>query len=155
MKIGIVIFSKTGNTDSVARRLKEKLVTQGHNVNIEQIMAINDDQMEEGKVQLRNTPDVSAYDALILGSPVRGFSLSAVMSAYLSHTAALQGIKVYCFVTQFFPFPSMGGKQAIEQMKSKCQVKGAKVCGTGIVNWSNFRREKMISGIVESMNNMF
>lgn len=155
MKIGIIIFSKTGNTESVGRRLREKLAAQGHTVDIEQITASNDDQMEEGKIQLRNVPDIKVYDVLLLGSPVRGFSLSAVMSAYISQAAAMQGKKVFCFVTQYFPFPFMGGTRAIEQMKTKCQVKGAEICGTAIVNWSNLRRERMIRDMVENMDILF
>jgi flavodoxin len=155
MKIGVVVFSKTGNTNSVAKRIKEKLLTMGYTVSIEQIAAANDDQTDEKKVQLRSVPDISAYDAIIFGCPVRGFSLSAVMSAYLSQAAALQDKKVHCFVTQYFPFPFMGGKRAIEQMKNKCQYKGAEVCGTGIINWSNPRREDMIREMIDDIGKIF
>jgi len=155
MKIGIIVFSKTGNTSSVANRFKERLLQEGHSVSLEMITALNDDQMEEGKVKLQNRPDASGFDVLLLGSPVRGFAMSAVMSAYLSQSAALEGKKVFCFVTQAFPFPWMGGNRAIEQMKAKCETKGAKVCGTGIVNWSSVGREKKIENMVQGLNGLF
>lgn len=155
MKIGIIVFSKTGNTDLVAQRLREKLLTAGHDVQIEKITAYNDDQNDVSSIKLNRAPDINEYDALIFGSPVRGYSLSAVMTAYLSQLTEFKGKQVFCYVTEFFPFPSMGGNRAIEQMKKLCQSKGAKVCDTGIVNWSHIRRQKMINDMVEKMGKLF
>lgn len=155
MKIGIIVYSRTGNTLSVAKRLEEKLMAAGHDVKIEKVTAVNDGEMDAGKIQLSNIPDASAYDTLIFGSPVRGFSLSAAMNAYLSQLAVLKEKNVFCYVTQAFPFPSMGGNRAIEQMKKICESKGVKVSKTGIVNWSNIRREKMIVDIIEKASGLF
>jgi len=38
MKIGIIVYSQTGNTLSVAEKLKEKLAVAGHSAEIEQVM---------------------------------------------------------------------------------------------------------------------
>lgn len=155
MKIGIIVHSKTGNTFSVAQRLEEKLLAAGHSIKIEKVAAVNDDEMSASKIQLQGVPDISSYDVLIFGAPVRGFSLSAVMTAYLSQTMTLVGKNVYCYVTQFFPHPAMGGNRAMEQMKKICELKGVKVNGTGIVNWSSLRREKMIKDIVEKVSGLY
>jgi len=40
VNIGIIVYSKTGNTLSAAQKLQEKLVAHGHVVNIEQITAV-------------------------------------------------------------------------------------------------------------------
>jgi flavodoxin len=154
MNIGIIVYSHTGNTLSVAEKLEEKLVKAGHAVKIEKVMADNEDQMEADKVQLRRIPDISLYDALIFGSPVRGFSLCAVMTAYLSQLGTLKEKKVFCYLTQFFPSPMMGGNRAMEQMKKICETKGGKVSEYGIVNWSNLRRSKMISDITEKIGGL-
>jgi flavodoxin len=154
MNIGIIVFSHTGNTLSVAEELEERLVKAGHSVKIEKITADNEDQMEADKIQLRRIPDISSYDALIFGSPVRGFSLCAVMTAYLSQLGTLKGKKVFCYLTQFFPSPVMGGNRAMEQMKKICESKGGKVCEYGIVNWSNLRRGKMIRDIAEKISGL-
>ncbi|MDF2592532.1 MAG: hypothetical protein K0S75_1998, partial [Clostridia bacterium] len=37
MKIGIIVYSHTGNTFSVAQRLEEKLTAEGHSVKIEKV----------------------------------------------------------------------------------------------------------------------
>jgi flavodoxin len=154
MKIGIIVHSQTGNTLSVAEKLQDKLISEGHSVNIQRVTAVDDGQMEASKVQLRGIPEISSYDVLIFGAPVRGFSLSAVMSAYLSQTRSLKEKKIFCYTTQFFPFPAMGGNRAMEQMKNICQSKGANIDGTGIVNWSNLRREKMIKEIIDEISGL-
>jgi len=154
MKIGIIVHSHTGNTLSVAQKLKEKLLTEGHPLSLEQVTAIDDSQTDVSKINLTANPDVSAYDMLIFGAPVRGFSISPVMAAYLSKGGSLQGKIVSCFVTQTFPYPWMGGNRAIEQMKKACESKGAKVCATGIVNWSSRKRESMIADTVEKLSRL-
>lgn len=155
MKIGIIVYSHTGNTFSVAEKLEERLVAAGHSVKIEKVVALNNKQRSASKIQLKSIPDISAYDALVFGSPVRGFSLSTVMTAYLLQVASLKGKSVFCYVTQFFPSPSMGGNRAIEQMKEMCESKGAKVSESGIVNWSNLRRGKMIRDIIEKVSGLY
>ncbi len=152
MKIGIIVHSHTGNTYSVAEKLKEKLLIEGHSVNLEKVAAINEDQTEAGKIQLKSAPDAGAYDALIFGAPVRGFSLSPVMTAYLAQLESLSNKKAACFLTQFFPNPSMGGNRAMEQMKELCSSKGVRVCETGIVNWSSLHRRKKIEDVVEGFS---
>jgi hypothetical protein len=42
----------------------------------------------------------------------------------------------------------------MEQMKNICQSKGANIDGTGIVNWSNLRREKMIKEIIDEISGL-
>lgn len=154
MKIGIIVHSKTGNTFSVAKRLEESLAAAGHAVGIEKVIAVNDDQMEVDKIQLSNIPNISEYDLVLIGAPVRGFSLSAVMSAYLLQNSVLAGKDVFCYVTQFFPHPMLGGNRAIGQMKKICETQGAKVSETGVINWSSMRKEKMIKDMIEKVSRL-
>jgi NAD(P)H-dependent FMN reductase len=122
---------------------------------LEQVSAVNDEQTDAGKIELKTIPVVSAYDALIFGAPVRGASLSSVMAAYLSQAAPMQGKKAACFVTEFFPYPWMGGNRAIKQMKKICESKGAEVIGTGIINWSGIGRAKKIDDIAGKLVRLF
>lgn len=154
MKIGIIVHSKTGNTLSVAEKLKEKLLSEGHSINLERVTVADEGQTEAGKVHLTSRPDVSAYDMLVFGASVRGFSLSPAMTAYLAQLESLSDKKATCFLTEFFPLPSMGGNQAMEQMRTLCNHKGISVCEIGIVNWSNINRKKMIGDVVEKFSNM-
>jgi len=40
MKTGIMVHSQTGNTNSVALKLKEKLSNSGHSVDLEQLKVV-------------------------------------------------------------------------------------------------------------------
>ena len=40
MNIGIIVYSQTGNTLSVAKKLEEKLSLAGHSATLEQVKAI-------------------------------------------------------------------------------------------------------------------
>jgi len=155
MKIGIILYSQTGNTYSVSLKLKEKLVTAGHSVNIERLKVTSEVRLGTKDIKFETLLDVEPYDALVFGSPVQAFSLSSVMASYLTQIASLQGKKVAFLVTQFFPFPWMGGNRTLGQMKKICESKGAAVCGVAIVNWSNPSREKRITEVVEKLSKLF
>jgi len=135
MKIGIILYSQTGNTYSVSLKLKEKLITAGHSVNIERLKATGEVRPGTKDIKFETLPDAKPYDALVFGSPVQAFSLSSVMVSYLTQIASLQGKKVAFLVNQFFPFPWMEGNRTVGQMKKICESKGAAVCGVAIVNW--------------------
>ena len=117
MNIGIILYSETGNTYSVSQKLKEKLIKTGHSVNIERLKVIGKVNPGKKDIQFDSLPDIEPYDALVFGSPVQAFSLSSAMTAYLSQIKSLQDKKVAFLVTQFFPFPWLGGNRTIEQIK--------------------------------------
>lgn len=154
MKIGMIIYSKTGNTNLVAKKIKEKFEAIGHNVSLEQLVTFQDEETDINKIKLENMPKVDDYDLLILGAPVRGFSLAPVMKAYLMRGSNLDEKKIGVYVTQYFPFKPMGGNQAITQFKVACEAKGGKVLKTGIINWSNAKREKQIEELVDQMTSL-
>ena len=155
MKIGIILYSQTGNTYSVSLKLKEKLITAGHSVDIERLKVIGEVGSGTKDINFETLPDTEQYDVLVFGSPVQAFSLSSVMASYLTQIASLQSKKVAFLVTQFFPFPWMGGNRTVGQMKKICESKGAAVCGASIVNWSNRSRKKRITEVVEKLSKLF
>ena len=154
MNIGIIVYSQTGNTYSVALKLKEKLATAGYSVNIERVK-ISGRESGAKDFQFKTRPKVKTYDALVFGSPVEAFSLSPVMKSYLTQIASLKSKKVACFVTKHLPFYWTGGNQAVNKMKKICESKGAAVCESGIVIWSSTHREKMITDVVEKLSKLF
>ncbi|MCX8129936.1 MAG: flavodoxin domain-containing protein [Clostridia bacterium] len=155
MKIGIIIHSFTGNTFSIAQKLHDSLTKAGHVVNLEQIKLTGGEQPNMKDFKIEIYPDISPYDALIFGAPVRGFSLSPVMRVYLEQLVSLQDKKLICFVTQFFPYQWMGGNRAITQFRKACGQKRGTVCSTGIANWKNKSREKKITEMVEEFCKLF
>ena len=154
MKVGIIVHSHTGNTLSVAERLKAAMASKGHSVSIERVVAVNEDPASKDPVVLKNTPDTGSYDALVFAAPVRAFSLSPVMKAYLAQLSALSGKKVACFVTQQLPFKWMGGSGALGQMKNACSSKGASPVKTGVVNWGSKKREELLADVVLNLSSL-
>lgn len=152
MKVGIIVHSKTGNTLRVAEKIMNKIIADGYSASIEQITAVNDGETSINKIQLTNIPIISRYDVVILGAPVRGFSLSPIMQSFLSKCESLHGKHVGCYVTQQFPYPWMGGNRAIEQMKGLCKSINANVIDTAIINMSNKKRDNMIADAVEKLS---
>ncbi len=158
MRIGLIIFSRTGNTYSVAEKLKEKLAEAGHDVELERITieeTAGKPEVEAGNVRFTAIPDAGKYDAVVFGGPVQGYSMSPVMNAYFSHVGSLKDKKVAFLITHFFPFACMGGNRAAGQMVEACRSKDASICGSGIVNWTGPNREKQIKDIVEKLSSLF
>ena len=155
MNIGILVHSLTGNTLLVAQKLSDKLKTQGHKANIVRLAPIGGDSTkmtDQTKIRLEPLPALDAFDFIVFAGPVNGFSMSAVMSKCFSTVPTLRGKRVACFVTQAFSRPFLGGNRTISQYVHKCEALGAKVCATGIVNWRNKQRDKMIQDVVETIS---
>ncbi len=154
MKIGIIVYSQTNNTYSVAQELQEKLQATGNEVNIERVIPVGEVNPGSKSIEFENKPDVNEYDVLIFGAPVHAFSLAPAMRAYMAQMASIQDKKVALFVTKGLRFDWTGGTRAIGQMKKICGSKGAIVYGTGIIVW-NKQRDKKIAEIVEEFSRLF
>jgi NAD(P)H dehydrogenase (quinone) len=151
MKVGIIVHSKTGNSMHVASKIKEALMASGCMADICRVEATNDSESNPSAIQLVSRPDISSYDVLILGAPVRGGRLSPVMDAYLQTLPSVHDKIAFGFVTHFFPNESMGGTQAIRRMDEICNAKGIELENTSIVSWMNpFKRVKSIQNTVDA-----
>ncbi len=155
MKIGIVVYSQTGNTHSVAEKLKERFAEAGHSAEIERIITTGNVSPGAKEVGFEHLPSVDAYDALVLASPVQAFSLSAAMREYLKQLSSLENKTIACLVTKQLPFHWTGGNQAVSRMKGICEAKGAAVCGSAIVHWRKSKREQQINEAVDSLSGLF
>lgn len=146
MKVGIVVFSRTGNTKSVVLKLREELAGARHSVDMELIT--------EGDAASEKPINFSKYDLIVFASPVEGFCVSKVMKNYLDGIVSLKEKKVALLVTEKFPYPWMGGSNTIRQMKKICTNKGAQVCTSEIINWSNSKRDLQIAQSVERLKKL-
>jgi hypothetical protein len=90
MNVGVVVYSLTGNTFSVAEAVKSTLIKAGLSVRFETIKAKNEDPNASGPVELTQNPSVSDHQILILGGPVRGFSTAPIVKAYIEQLPDLQ-----------------------------------------------------------------
>lgn len=154
MKVGIVVYSQTGNTHTVAQKLKEKFIAAGHSAEVEQVTVTGNTSPGSKDFQLVTIPNTSSYDALVFAAPVQAFSLSPVMAAYLKQIQSLQDKKIACYVTKQLPRKWTGGNQAIGKIKRICESKGGTVCGSEIINW-NSNREQIIDECVDNLVCLF
>lgn len=150
MKVGIIVYSQSGNTLGVAEKILLELRRRKIDVELEKIEVEDTSTPRKNPFVISKKPDASKYDVLVFGSLVEGFSVSPVMKEYLSGIDSLEGKDVYCFVTHFFPFAFLGGNSAISQMKKEIVCKSGSVVHTGIVNWKNKKREEEISNVVQN-----
>lgn len=152
MKVGIIVFSQTGHTLSVAKKLEENLVNNGQTVTLEQVEIKAEMQDKANKsFELVTAPSPEPYDSVVFAGPVEAFNLSRVMKAYLAQVPDLKGKNIAFLITQFFPYRWLGGKQAVNWMKKTCEAKNGTVKGSGIINRSNRRSEQMIADAVEGL----
>jgi len=154
MNIGIVVYSETDHTYSVAQKLQDKLSVEGHEVNLERVVPAVKVDPGDLKVNFKSQPDTDPYEGLIFGAPVHAFNLAPAMNAYLNQIPSLKDKKIACFVTKGLPFDSTGGNQAIKQMKRVCRDRGGIVMGTSIVTWSVSRKKK-INNLLSQFGAMF
>ena len=145
MKIGIIVYSQTGNTYSVAEKLKAKLMASGHSANVERITLVSGEK-DGRNIQFGKLPDLTPYDGLVFAAPVQAFSLARVMAAYLKKLPSLRGKKIACFVTKGLPFAWTGGSGALGKMKKECEARGGAVGATGIVVWRGAKHSEKYSG---------
>jgi flavodoxin len=150
MKVGIIVYSQTGHTLSVANKLEHRVATAGHAVNLKQLKTAGPVKPGAGQVQLVSLPAVDVYDALVFGAPVWGGLVASPMASYLEGLPSLEGKNVACLVTHFFR-PAWGANQALGQMKEVCESKGARVRGSGDVTWFRLGRKRQIVEVVDDL----
>lgn len=141
----IIVYSKTGNTLSVAESLNEKL-----NVELLRIIPESDDPNIQSPVLTQN-PNIDDADELIIGTPVHGFLPAKVMQTFiLSHNFNQKN--VHLFVTHHFPFAWMGGKSAVKKMERMIIQQEGLVQSTHIINWSSKKRLANIEHLINDLS---
>lgn len=147
MKVGVVVYSLTGNTFSVAETLRKTLGEAGHNVSFQTIKAKNEDPNATGPVSLTQVPSLEGLDAVVLGGPVRGFAVAPIVKAYVEQLPHLNGLPMFLYVTHHFPLAFLGGNSTIGMTRKLIEAKGGRVIGSGIVNWSSQHRADNIKTV--------
>ncbi len=136
MKVALVVYSQTGNTRSVAEKIRNRLISDGH---VADYIAVEheskkdkDNPME--KVTFKSIPDLSDYDMFVFGAYTEAFNLSRVMQQFLSLVEPSDKSAV-CLTTQSFMKSWLGGNAAQKKMKKLLTDKGYSIIGSAHVNW--------------------
>lgn len=150
VKIGIIVYSMTGHTLSVATRLQEALSAAGHDVHLEPLRVAGPVSLGAADAPLETVPEIAPYDALVLACPVRGGMPAPPMASFLEQITSLEEKRVACLVTGVFP-AGWGRNQTLAQVAETCASKGAAVCGSASVWWWSLRRRKQIAAAVDDL----
>jgi len=155
MNIGMIVYSQTGNTLDVLKKIKLDLENEGHTAAIDRVEISGDPAQGASAITITNAPDPVKYEAVIFASPVQAFSLALPMKKYMSGISGLEGKKTACFVTKQLPFKWTGASHALSQMSDFCRSAGSAPVGTDFVIWSSKQREADIDAASEKLAGIF
>jgi flavodoxin len=108
MKIGIVYYSRTGNTKSVANRLKENFTEMKKDVEMIEILhekkpgflKAGRAGIKQIELPIKNTDfNISKFDMILVGMPVWGFNPCPFFRSYFNNIEKLDGKKFGVFLT--------------------------------------------------------
>lgn len=108
MKIGIVYYSRTGNTKKAAQILEEKLKGKKADVSLIEIEQIKRPgfftagraAMKQTELPIKNTEfDMKDYDILLVGSPTWAGNPSPFAKSFMNKAQNIRGKKVGVFYT--------------------------------------------------------
>lgn len=153
MKIGIIVYSQTNNTHSVAERIKDILTKKKLDVSYERIEIEGKADPGAKDLKFTNLPNINEFDKIIFGAPIHAFQLCSPMRFYLTQLESLAEKKVFCFVTHHFPFSILGGKQGLSKMEKLCLEKNADIIGKKVIDWSSKKREAQIEDLIKNIKN--
>jgi flavodoxin len=154
MKIGIVVYSYTGQTLAAAETLAQKLSAAGHKVALKKIETSSEVKPGSAEATLKSPPDLVDFDAVVLAAPVWGGTPAPPMAIYLEQLPSLAGKQFAYLATGFFP-PAMGCKQTIVKMKAACEAKGAASMGSGNISRLVFNRRQKTEKALADLAGLF
>jgi len=154
MKIGIVVYSYTGQTLAAAEMLQQKLSTAGHETALKKLETTSTVKPGTAEVTLQSPPALDDFEAVVLAAPVWGGTPALPMAVYLEQLPALAGKPFAYLATGFFP-PTIGCNQTIASMKAVCEAKGAVSLGAGSISRLVFGRKQKAEKALTDLAGLF
>lgn len=154
MKIGIIVYSYTGQTLAAAETLQQKLSAAGHEVALKKLETTSAVKPGAADVTLKSPPALDDFEAVVIAAPAWGGIPAAPMTVYLEQLPSLAGKQFAYLATGLFP-PSMGCKQTIAKMQAACETKGAVSVGSSSVSRLVFGRKQKAGKALTYLAGMF
>jgi flavodoxin len=116
MKVVVICFSQTGNTEKIGRAICEE-ASQAH-------------EAELKKLEDVSGGDIAGYDFIFIGSPLHAANLAGPVKEFLGGIQAGSGQKMAGFITHFAPaYPEQAMDGFTEPLKTVCKEKGIEYKG--------------------------
>lgn len=149
MKIGIIVYSYTNNTLTIANQLNKSLIEGGYDSEVQTIRAVNEDP-NNTKIVLTQSPILNHYDKVVFATCVRGFDCAPIFKEYLSNIDSLDGIMCAGFVSQYFPWDALGGTQALKRMKNLVESKKGLFHTLKSIHVKSKQKDRQIEELIHS-----
>jgi flavodoxin len=108
MDVGIIFYSKTGNTKKIAERIKEYAEKREHNVHIIEVipekqpgfLKAGHSSIRQKDLPIKNgSIDASSWDIVLIGCPIWAGKPAPFIKTILQKTSNLHGKKTSMFIT--------------------------------------------------------
>jgi len=151
MKIGIVYYSRTGNTKQVAKTLEEKLKEKKAEVELIEIENVKRPgfftagraSSHQEELPIKNTDfNMEKYDIIIAGSPTWAGKPSPFITTFINKAENIKGKKIALFGTGMSPLHAR--EQFKEIMKNNLEKTGLKTVDNILA--LQFKRGKLVDG---------
>jgi len=151
MKIGIVYYSRTGNTKHVAKMLEEKFKEKNTEVDLIEIEHVKrpgfftagKTATKQQELPIKNTEfDMGEYDVIIAGSPTWAGGPSPFIITFIHKAANMKGKKIAIFGTGMSPINIRD--QFKEIIKNNLEKAGLKTFDSFLA--LQFTRGKLVDG---------
>ena len=151
MKIGIVYYSRTGNTKQVATMLQEKFKEKKADVDLIEIehvkrpgfFAAGKASSRQQELPVKNTEfNLGKYDVIIAGSPTWAGKPSPFITTFMKKAENIKGKKVAVFGTGMSPSDNRG--QFIAIFKDLIEKTGAKP--VDLILTLTYRKGRLVDG---------
>jgi len=151
MKIGIVYYSRTGNTKQVAKTLEEKLKEKKAEVDLIEIehvkrpgfLTAGKAASKQLELPIKNTDfDMGKYDVILAGSPTWAGRPSPFINIFMNKAENIKGKKIAVFGTGMSPIDKR--EQFKEIIRNNLEKAGIKTFDSFLA--LQFTRGKLVDG---------
>ena len=151
MKVGIVLYSQTGNTQRVIDDLRVKLEARGIQVEVHSILPATAADAQSRPEAAPPLDGSSSCQLWVVAAPVQGWAPAKPMTEFLKSAAFPAGSRAVLLVTQGFWFPWFGANQSISGLRKLCEERGLDVLDHGIVSWLGRGLEQRIHTVTQRL----
>jgi flavodoxin len=151
MKIGLMYYSRTGNTKQVAKTLEEKLKEKNAEVDLIEIehikrpgfLTAGKAATKQLELPIKNTDfDMGKYDVILAGSPTWNKRPSPFIITFINKAENMKGKKIAIFSTGMSPINTRD--QFKEIIKNNLEKAGLKTFDSFLA--LQFTRGKLVDG---------
>jgi len=131
MTVGIIYYSRTGNTRQAAKLLEEKLKEQTRTVKVVEIESVKKPgffkagytAFRQKELTIKNSEfDLKEFDTILVGCPIWAHKPAPFIKTFFNQAINGKGKKVGLFVTG--GGPPVSQSKAIDMMKQYAQTQG-------------------------------